>query len=86
LELPVIAWRSDDQAIAWAREVQVALRTTRVKVVRIVHSEREELLRNLSTGGSDNNSYVFISERAKLERARDLNLKIEGMLKEIVED
>lgn len=86
LELPIIAWNSDDEGFAWAREVQVALRTTKVKVVRIVHSEREKVLASLNTGGSANNSYVFISRRAKLERARELALRIEGMLRGIVED
>jgi hypothetical protein len=86
IELPIIAWKSDGEAMAWAREVQVALRTTKVKVVRIVHSERQEVLASLNTGGSANNSYVFISHRAKLERARELNLTIESMLRGIVED
>ena len=84
--LPLQAWSSDGGAMAWAREVQVMLRTTKVRVVRMVHSDRQELLADLNTGGSGNNSYVFISHRAKLERARELNQKIEEMLRGIVED
>jgi hypothetical protein len=87
LQLPLLAWSSDNRAIAWAREVQAALRTTRIKEVRILHPSTPNAQRtSLGRGGAGNNSYAVIRERSRSERAWELSRVIEGMLRSIVED
>ena len=87
LQLPLLVWDTDDAAVAWARSVQTALRTTSVKEVRLVrHPSSFEFKSELGRGGASNNSYVVIQGRSVTERAWELSREIEGMLRSSVED
>lgn len=79
IELPARPWLNDDLATAWARDVRFALKGTPVELVRILLPDTR-IVKTLGSGGSNNNSYVFITERAMLKRARELSRLVEDII------
>lgn len=79
IELPTLCCPTDELARTWAKFARAILRDMKVEEVRILHADTREV-KALTSGGFGNNSYVFITERARLARARELSVVVEGIL------